>query len=210
LFPRWLAVLWVILGFALGGSFVATLSPPNQQPNIAAADTRTDAGTNKYEPPKTWGQKLSIIWDRTWGDPVAFYTFVLSIFTAFLAVISAVQIAFLFRTDRTTKITAEAAALHAKAAVAVELPILFIDIFQLWFGPGVTGHVAHPMPDTVRPKIRFKNIGHTAAELTNFCINWVVALRLPETPNYRAIFRFAPGTLLTRDGSYFCPTSAKK
>ncbi len=34
------------------------------------------------------GENIAAIWERTWDDPIAFYTFVLSIFTAWLAIVT--------------------------------------------------------------------------------------------------------------------------
>lgn len=115
-----LAVSWMlfaaIMGFASGGGFVWAISQPDQNSQITTADAAPNASGNQHQPSKPWRQSLSIIWDRTWDDPVAFYTFVLGIFTALLAVISAVQIAFLLRADKTTRISANAAMLAANAA----------------------------------------------------------------------------------------------
>jgi hypothetical protein len=43
----------------------------------------------------TLRQRLTAIWARTWEDPVAFYAFVLSIFTALLVFVSLGQTWFL-------------------------------------------------------------------------------------------------------------------
>jgi len=98
-----------LMGFAIGGSVVAVIHPVPQAQHIEHGAASTDEHPDENKVPKTWGQSLSVIWDRTWDDPVAFYTFVLSIFTAMLAIVSATQIAFLFRADKTARITAKAA-----------------------------------------------------------------------------------------------------
>lgn len=54
-------------------------------------------------------------WNWTTQDPVSFYTFLLAIFTAALVSVSAVQIRFLIRADRTARISAIAARRAANA-----------------------------------------------------------------------------------------------
>ena len=49
------------------------------------------------------------LWQRTTADPVAFYTFVLACFTGALVIVSAVQIRFLIRADKTATKVANAA-----------------------------------------------------------------------------------------------------
>lgn len=85
------------MGFLLGGSFVWAIGQPNREQHIAGSDTTTASDGEKHQPTKTFRQRLAVIWDRTWEDPVAFYTFVLGIFTAFLVGVSAGQGYFLFR-----------------------------------------------------------------------------------------------------------------
>lgn len=95
--------------------------PPDQasehhEQKSAAEDHSADGEPKKVDLAKPVGQRLAIIWERTWDDPVAFYTFVLSIFTLLLAIISALQMRFLIRADRTARIAADAAKRSADAA----------------------------------------------------------------------------------------------
>ena len=93
--------------------------PPKAEPPKAAPPNIPA----RMSQPNPSGRELAIIWDRTWSDPVAFYTFVLSIFTGLLAIIALIQIGFLIRSNKTARITAEAAKQSADAAVAIELPV---------------------------------------------------------------------------------------
>jgi hypothetical protein len=191
------------MGFALGGSFVA-ISQPNQQQHINTPDTPANTASDQHKPSKSFRERLSVIWDRTWEDPVAFYTFVLGIFTFFLVAVSAGQGYFLFRADKTARIAAEAAALNAKAAIGVELPIITLLRMDLMYGPGIAGFIRGVPPDTIRPTITLKNIGRTAAELVGGGITTNVHDVLPEKPTYLQ-FQFAAGRLLTTDNSVSIP-----
>jgi hypothetical protein len=200
-----LPLFTAVMGFALGGSFVWAIDQPKYGQHINNAETHTVSGANEHQPPQTLRQRLSAIWKRTWDEPVAFYTFVLSIFTALLAFISLIQIGFLFRTDKTARVAANAADLNARAAIGVELPIIIIDRMNLVHIPGVAGSIVGALPEKVKPIVVLKNIGRTAAELTSGCIEANVFERLPETPVYKHIFSFVPGTLLIEDGRYQIP-----
>lgn len=127
-FQRWLfwPLFAAIIGFAIGGSFVWAIDHPNDQQHISQANPAADTNGDQNQPSKTFGKALSIIWDRTWDDPVAFYTFVLAIFTALLASVASVQIFFLIRADKTARTSAEAAQAAAKAFQITERPYIFI------------------------------------------------------------------------------------
>jgi hypothetical protein len=125
---RWLfwPLFAAIMGFSIGGSFVWAIDHPNDQQHVSQSKPTTEGATDQEQPSKTFGKAVSIIWDRTWDDPVAFYTFVLAIFTALLAVVSATQIYFLIRADKTARISAEAAQATADAIQITERPYIFI------------------------------------------------------------------------------------
>ncbi len=99
----------------IGGRFVWAIDQPNQEQHISDANPSSAGGAEDHQPTKTIRERLSVIWDRTWDDPVAFYTFVLGIFTALVAIVSATQIIFLIRTDKVTRISANAAQKSAEA-----------------------------------------------------------------------------------------------
>jgi hypothetical protein len=113
-----------LIGFALGGSLVAAIPPPQDQ-HVQPTDAKAGEDSEQHHVAKTFRETLSIIWDKTWDDPVAFYTFVLSIFTALLAVVSGAQIAFLLRADKTARLSAEAAIQAATALPKLERAYVF-------------------------------------------------------------------------------------
>jgi hypothetical protein len=154
--------------------------PPPQQPTIS---TQTSSATNtqQNQPAKTIRQRLARIWQRTWVDPVAFYTFILSIFTGLLVVVSAFQIFFLIRADETARIAANAAALSAKAAIAIELPIVRADVDKFGYGSGREGTSGQQV---WIGEIWFKNAGKTKAFPIELQIGHTVGDSLPKIPIY--------------------------
>jgi hypothetical protein len=129
-----------------------------------------------YDEAKKTGHKdeeCKSFWERTTSDPIAFFTFTLSIVTLALGAISVRQFHYLKRSDETARITAEAAKKSADAAVAVESARLF-------FFPGshnyweAVGQYADrwpnspqmgPIQNTVYARFAFKNYGKTPAIL---------------------------------------------
>ncbi len=76
-----------------------------------------------YEEAKKAGHKdeeCKTFWERTTTDPVAFFTFTLTIVTLALGAISVRQFHYLKRSDETARIAANAAAQSAEAQIAVE------------------------------------------------------------------------------------------
>jgi hypothetical protein len=110
---------------------------PPKIPYAQQSNAATNAKSDDNKIAKSWGERLSAIWDRTLDDPVAFYTFVLAIFTAVLAIVAFTQIGFLIRSDKTARVAADAAKLSADAIVRVELPLLDGNLF-------ITDHSRHP------------------------------------------------------------------
>jgi hypothetical protein len=80
------AVLWILLaaaiGFGFNAGFVSPLHSPAQAQQVEQPDT---AATEQRDTISTLLQRLSTIPARTWDNPVAFYTFVLAIFTVSMA-----------------------------------------------------------------------------------------------------------------------------
>jgi hypothetical protein len=159
-----MTILIAVTGFAVVGSVVWSSSQATAQNEyVSKPNVDTDAGADKQQPTKTIWQRLFIIWDRTWDDPVAFYTFVLGIFTALLAIVSGTQIYFLTRADKTARITAEAAKKSAeiaeKSLLAANRPVIAIDTIKLCDSNELS----------VRPHIEFglKNSGAGVAIVNN-------------------------------------------
>jgi len=185
IFLPWIA-LAAVLGFAIGGT-VVDLSfepPPQQSAAVERADQSTKSDSSKITIPKSPDERIA---DYTWW---------LGAFTFALVVVSSVQILFLIRTDKTARITAEAAKLSAGAAVAADLPHVFISEIILVENKDAV------WPEPLRSpfiKLEFKNYGRTPAFLVQQSVNITTAKALPDSGVYSSMFEFPPGVAIERD-----------
>jgi hypothetical protein len=95
---------YCIFSLALASQAYA-IDASNRQEDSHPFGSSSNVTTEESKVAKPLGQRIAAIWDRTLEDPVAFYTFVLSIFTALLALVSGTQIYFLIRADSATRQT---------------------------------------------------------------------------------------------------------
>jgi hypothetical protein len=113
------AVLWILLAVAIGLAFAAGFVSPFHAPVQAQQVEHLNAPANEEQDTiSALLQRLSTVLDRTWDNPVAFYTSVLTIFTALLALLSLIQIGFLIRMGKTLRSSADAAKQASEAAMA--------------------------------------------------------------------------------------------
>jgi hypothetical protein len=167
---------------------------PPKIPYAQQSNAATNAKSDDNKIAKSWGERLSAIWDRTLDDPVAFYTFVLAIFTAVLAIVAFTQIGFLIRSDKTARVAADAAKLSADAIVRVELPLLALKSARLIAnGQEIPGG---RLPAKFKPEIFLTNWGRSPAEITHGCLEWSVINKLPSRPEYKNIVPYAPGIMV--------------
>lgn len=101
-------------------------SSPNGHGSQAASDKQPEHRADQQKDAESF-------WERTTHDPIAAYTGALAVFSGALVLVSAVQIYFLNRSDKTARLTAEAAKRSADAFAIAERPYIFI-----W---GVTGTI---------------------------------------------------------------------
>jgi hypothetical protein len=100
--------LAALFGLSIYG--VASSSPsPQNKPTIETAKQEPEKDTPKEHPAETF-------WERTTSDPLDLYTLLLAVFTAALVGVSAIQITFLLRADKTARMSAEAARDGVKVA----------------------------------------------------------------------------------------------
>jgi hypothetical protein len=140
-------------------------------------------------------------------DRIARYTFWLAMFTGALVIVSAVQIRYLIRADRTARISAIAArrsAIAAKksadAAIAVDLPMVAVVGVEL--DPSSSNSAQRgDFPPAVKSRIvvSFENFGRTPAALKKTCQNLRVCKTLPARPLYDGIEPFPTGTVLKKE-----------
>jgi hypothetical protein len=184
---RFFGFLLAVALFAVGMTFQSSHQPRStEQSHAAQHQTENKGGADSREAQSLW---VPI-------DSVGLYTLVLSVFTGVLAIVSIFQGVMLLRSDKTARIAAIAADLSAKAAVAVDLPVLIPSKIALYREPGVTGLVQGYPGSVSTFRINFKNLGRTAAELVTQCIEWKVVSQLPEIPAYKTSFPFVPGTFV--------------
>ena len=126
----------------------------------------------------------------------ALATVFVAAFTGTLWWASAGQYDLLKQQIAVAKESADAANLSAKAAVAVELPIIVLCMIQLLKQTNPSVQVVG-YPDAVSTlRFNFKNFGRTAGELITMCAEWSVAERLPDAPNYKSNYPFIPGAMI--------------
>lgn len=142
-------------------------------------------------------QPAESFWDRTWSDPLDLYTLLLAVFTGALVIVSAVQIRFLIRADKTAKISADAAYLSARAAIALQLPIIRIEPETIGHGDSIEGEV-HTEFCWVH-FLTFFNLGPTKAFPIEIRCGWTVGGELPGEPSYLAAETFLPNLIFEPD-----------
>jgi len=179
--------IWLVVFACFMAGFLATVwyssqqSPHAEHSYTANTNARSDA---------SYAEKIEAVWKRTFEDPVAFYTLVLSIFTGSLAIISIVQIGFLIRAEETSRKTAQAAKDSADAArqefISTHRPRIRIKhVFltsEIW------------EKEEIEIKLIIVNIGDTPAHIIECCVCTAVletASKLPARPEYGGM-RFTP------------------
>jgi len=191
-----LLAAWLLVG--------SLLVPPNQR-----AIESGSYGTQES------GRKIAM--PNSAEDRIADYTWWLSAFTLALVVVSAVQIRFLIRADKTARIAAEAAVKSASAATAIEFPI----VRTSWIGPEVTStdelvrpHVPYagavnygwPTRFSAISEIESRNYGRTPAFPTRITLGFAVTKMLPEVPVYSKTGRCEPNTVIEGRNDYSIET----
>src|ERR1700730_1136687 len=85
---RFLRSLFVAaaIGFVISGAIDAVAHPAPQAQHAEQSGAGTNEQAKHDKITKPFGETLAAILDKTWDDPVAFFTFVLAIFTGVLGV----------------------------------------------------------------------------------------------------------------------------
>lgn len=99
----------IISGTILAGLIALSFAMPHDRPANEDRGGNAQAVDAEHQ-----GQKT--LWDRTTDDPVAFFTFVLAVFTGSLVIVTGTQIGFLIRADKTARTSADAAKAAAVAS----------------------------------------------------------------------------------------------
>lgn len=142
---------------------------------------------------KSLSEKAAYVWEKTWDDAVAFYTAVLGVFTGLLVVVSGLQGFFLLRADKTARIAANAADLSARAAIALQLPIIRVTPATLGWGDSIQNEVLYAYCDV--GSVTFSNLGETKAFPIEFRYGLTVGEPLPSSPSYKFTESFVPNLI---------------
>jgi len=195
----------------IGGAFLLVWvdNIPRPQPAQSSHYQRAKEADTTYccdHTPETWGKRLAC-------DPVAGFTGLLALFTFVLGAVAIIQIDFLRRSDKNTKLAAEAASLHAKAAVGVELPMVFLSELSLFQQSPYNKTDTIPVIDNPPAfyffhKFTFANHGRSPAQVAEITWNQYVGEVLPEGL-LRDIKEWEPtGTMISpHGGTFICESS---
>lgn len=210
-------VLLLVLLFFCFSSHAKSQTPLIETPK--ATELAAENKITERHPSKSIDEKAVILWEKTWDDPVAFYTAVLSLFTALLVAVSIVQGYFLLRSDKTARIAANAADLSAKASVGQKLPIIRCATPHLWpckdkFYDGSFIGTGDPRSDDFIKLIHlnFINHGETHAYPIQYGLGWLTTDRpaverevLPPEPEYSDIYDLSGETVIKASAEFETP-----
>jgi hypothetical protein len=171
---------WIAFGFLVGALVASVFWTALLSPLTPPYSTENQQGTKSANKEAA---KVSA------DDRIADYTEWLAVLTGGLVVVSAVQIGFLIRADKTARISANAANLSAQAAIGVELPRLLVSKVDF---PYMSGSGRYKISITIT------NYGRTPAYLTHETAEMRDGL-LPDVPDYANIVNLGPGALIEKD-----------
>lgn len=195
---RALIAFFLLGGVALGQS---SAPPPPSEQHQNATEHPPTAKTEQKRPAKTWRENLSSIWDSTWDEPVVFYAFVLAVLTGVLALVSFVQGIFLFRADKTARISAEAANRSARAAIGIKLPIIRVKLDSLSLGKTSDGE------DVSVYQAFIYNLGETKAFPVEILYGFTIGDVLPARAAYQFLAKFSINEIIEPKPNIETPTS---
>lgn len=185
LIPRWLGwpIFALVMGFVLGGSVLwgFLYIPPEQYALAPIQQTQASAVA-------TWLTK----------DASGFFTFWLVVVGSIQVLMFLTQLRFMRRgMDDATK-AAEAATLSARAAVALELPVIAIrPDTKMGFDTAVEfGRERHGF---YLPAVAVTNAGRTRAFPIEIAWGWTFGDQLPPTPAYSGTTSYEAGFILRPD-----------
>lgn len=140
------------------------------------------------------------------NDRLARYTLWLAIFTCALVLVSATQIGFLYRSDQSTRIaaeaakkSAEAAQLSANASVRVDLPALNVENITTAFTIDDFGGDYKKWLDYLILKVSIKNYGRSPAFVSDVIVNAAIADVLPHPRAYTRHVQFPDRFVIASD-----------
>jgi hypothetical protein len=182
----------IVLGFLISSILWAAIL--GWQAAYAPTEMEKQACNQKARGADYKTEACESFWERTTRDPVAFFTFTLTVVTLALGAISVRQFHYLRRSDETARIAATAAKAAADAAVASERARFYavidhnfvacIDAAAAWDGPFDQEERPLPVGTIPMAKIRFKNYGKTPGILYEVGCGIEYWERVPQPPVY--------------------------
>jgi hypothetical protein len=150
----------------MGFLFASSVFPANEKPETAAQER------SKQEASKA-----------STDERIADFTWWLAVLTGGLVFVALGQGVFIARSDKTARIAAHAADLSARAAVAIELPI--VRVVPEKFGYGTSLDNDNPRTEwCIIGSLVFFNVGRTQAFPVEVQCGWAVGDKLPDVPSY--------------------------
>jgi len=149
LMTAWIAGFWFVL---------SSFPLPNNQPHQQEQQQASAKNTEKYN-----GSEFGKFWRKTTEDPVAYFTLWLVVFTAVLSFVSIIQILFLTKSDKTARLSAEAAKKSAEAAEAAlsgQAPNLIAEIQSSGIADATESRLFYRQGEL---KYAFRNLGEKYA-----------------------------------------------
>jgi hypothetical protein len=129
---------------------------------------------------------------------IALYTLWLAIFTGALVAVSGIQIFFLIRTDKTARITAEAAKQSSDAVLKIERPVLYIKDLRIEAGIKVEEAFENAADfNDAQATFAIINLGRTPAILLEY--SYSILDEMPDRPRYYKAKNWHEQVLYSRD-----------
>ncbi len=170
---------WLFLMVAFSQNVLAINKPKTQQ-SINESSNKTTSTENNIS--------VNSVEER-----IADYTGLLAIFTFVLAGVEIIQICFLTRADKTSRIAAEATSKQVDAFIATEAPAIrfanvkFVEYLEITDPERQNGRdpvLNRPVPKFLRFLIQPENIGKGTLRILRLCVQYYVGKTLPDTPFY--------------------------
>jgi hypothetical protein len=181
--------------FALVGSLLWALNyPPQDTEWICKTETEAHQANHhrvrilscrKPQPADLQGETANSYADgiRNPGEDVKITDKLLVVLTGLLVGVGAFQAFYLLGTLKATAVAANAAALSARAAIALQLPIIRVDPDSLGHGESTSGQEI--IEDCYVHSVSISNLGDTKAFPKEVLFGWTAGETLPDKPKYR-------------------------
>jgi hypothetical protein len=173
-------ILLAVAIFAMGATLWSSHYPSSDKQHTEANQHSATKSNDKTREPQS-------LWIPT--DSVGLYTLVLCVFTGVLALVSIFQGVMLLRSDKTSRIAADAAKLNAQAVIAAEGAYIFVEICRQTVVDIIKYMQDMPSvsPRPILIQYRFMNHGKTPAVIKEISYGAIVAENLPKQREYSQI-----------------------